>query len=192
MRIPDPEVLRMGTNPLTLPGDGGQQQPLHATTRIEKAEGSDLKERSDFKEEDGDRKDHGSNTNPGGDEFGERGSGGRNTRSRSEETFPRGEQGRPQDHIQHQECYRGSGGSGPKPRHALGRAWPLKGKALHRVTRTFGRAQKEFVFNAAVAGTSTRVRVPWNGGIEDKFFLRSTKGPCDRMKRFSLIGLGDG
>ncbi|KAJ1201771.1 hypothetical protein NDU88_005577 [Pleurodeles waltl] len=126
MWIPDPEVLRMGTNPLMLPGDGGQQQPLHATTRIEKAEGSDFEERSDFKEEDGDREDHGSNANPGGDEFGEGGSGGRNSRSRSEETFPRGEQGRPQDHLQHQGCYRGSEGSAPKPRHALWRVWPLQ------------------------------------------------------------------
>ncbi|KAJ1157784.1 hypothetical protein NDU88_010483 [Pleurodeles waltl] len=118
MRIPDPEVLRAGTNLLTLLGDGGQQQPLRATTRIETAEGGDSEERSEYEEEE--RKTetgkNSSDANPGGGEFGERGSGGRNSRSRLEETFPRGEHGRPQDHLQHQGRYRGPGGSAPKLR----------------------------------------------------------------------------
>ncbi|KAJ1150824.1 hypothetical protein NDU88_003613 [Pleurodeles waltl] len=51
MRIPDPEVLRAGTNQLLLPGDGGQQQPLCTTARIEKAEGGISEDGSKFEEE---------------------------------------------------------------------------------------------------------------------------------------------
>ncbi|KAJ1102142.1 hypothetical protein NDU88_007196 [Pleurodeles waltl] len=51
MWIPDPEVLRAGTNPLPLPGDGGQQQPLRATATIENTEGGDSGARDNSVEE---------------------------------------------------------------------------------------------------------------------------------------------
>ncbi|KAJ1156810.1 hypothetical protein NDU88_009527 [Pleurodeles waltl] len=38
MGTPNPEVLRVGTNRVTLPGDGRQQQLLCAVTRIQKEE----------------------------------------------------------------------------------------------------------------------------------------------------------
>ncbi|KAJ1152695.1 hypothetical protein NDU88_005470 [Pleurodeles waltl] len=38
METPDPEVLRVGTNRVSLSGDCGQQQPLCAVTRIQKEE----------------------------------------------------------------------------------------------------------------------------------------------------------
>ncbi|KAJ1165249.1 hypothetical protein NDU88_005677 [Pleurodeles waltl] len=40
--IPDPDVLRSGTNQQALPGDSRQQQPLRAITRIEKEDGGDF------------------------------------------------------------------------------------------------------------------------------------------------------
>ncbi|KAJ1165248.1 hypothetical protein NDU88_005676 [Pleurodeles waltl] len=40
--IPDPDVLWSGTNQQALPGDGRQQQPLCAVTRIEKEDGGDF------------------------------------------------------------------------------------------------------------------------------------------------------
>ncbi|KAJ1105098.1 hypothetical protein NDU88_002506 [Pleurodeles waltl] len=117
MGIPDPDVLREGTNQQTLPGDSMQQQSLRAITRIEKADGGDFEE---------EEKDHGSEANIGGDEFRGSGSGGRNSRSSSEETFPRGEQGRPRDHLQYQRSSRGQEAVRPNSGHALGRAWPLQ------------------------------------------------------------------
>ncbi|KAJ1209777.1 hypothetical protein NDU88_005150 [Pleurodeles waltl] len=53
MRIPDPEVLRAGTNLLLLPGDGGQEQPLHATARSSKGEGGVPTGVGEFEEEEG-------------------------------------------------------------------------------------------------------------------------------------------
>ncbi|KAJ1198773.1 hypothetical protein NDU88_002612 [Pleurodeles waltl] len=45
------DSLGEGTNPLLLPGDGGQQQLLYATARFEMAEGGDSEERCEYEEE---------------------------------------------------------------------------------------------------------------------------------------------
>ncbi|KAJ1198772.1 hypothetical protein NDU88_002611 [Pleurodeles waltl] len=56
LRFAPPPV---GTNPLLLPGDWGQQLPLRTTTRIEKAEGGDYEECGEYEQEERKKKETG-------------------------------------------------------------------------------------------------------------------------------------
>ncbi|KAJ1162720.1 hypothetical protein NDU88_003187 [Pleurodeles waltl] len=143
MWIPNPEVLQAGTNPLQLPGDGGQKQPLRATAWIKKEEGGVSGVDGEFKEEE-EKTEMGKLTAATRtqekakleEEAAVRGAAGADWR----EPFLEADTGDPKttsstkDTTEVQEAVR------PNSGHVLGRAWPLQ---LHRPSGQEGKRREK-------------------------------------------------
>ncbi|KAJ1186055.1 hypothetical protein NDU88_002840 [Pleurodeles waltl] len=123
MGIPDPDVLRSRTNQHPLPGDGRQQQPPRAVTRIEKEDGGNFER--DKKEGESGREDHSSEADSeGGGDFG--GGSRRNGRSSPVAVFPVASKGDTETTTSTKEAAEGHEAVHPNSGHALWRAWPLQ------------------------------------------------------------------